>query len=192
MQEKIKLSYPVIVEGKYDKQLVCSIAEGTVIALDGFSVFNNTEKICLLRRLCGAGKIILLTDSDSAGGFIRSKLKGYLPAESIINLYCPRIKGKEKRKKSPSKEGFLGVEGMDTKIVRTLLEPYTGDTVPRAGITKTRLYTDGLLGGQNSAEKRNAFARLAGLPEGMTPKAFLEAVNIVCTEQEYTEVINKI
>lgn len=192
MQEKIKLSYPVIVEGKYDKQLVCSVAEGTVIALDGFSVFNNDEKICLLRRLCGAGKIILLTDSDSAGGFIRSKLKGYLPAESIINLYSPRIKGKEKRKKLPSKEGFLGVEGMKADVIRALLEPFAGENAPRAGITKTRLYTDGLFGVEKSAERRDKFALLVGLPAGMTPKAFLEAVNIVCTEQEYVEVINKI
>jgi len=192
MQEKIRLSYPVIVEGKYDKQLVCSVAEGTVVSLDGFSVFNNQEKICLLRRLCGAGKIILLTDSDSAGGFIRSKLKGYLPAEGIINLYCPRIKGKEKRKKIPSKEGFLGVEGMKADVIRNLLLPFAGENMPRAGITKTRMYTDGLLGGENSASKRDSFATHVGLPVGMTPKAFLEAVNIICTEQEYVEVINRI
>lgn len=192
MQEKIKLSYPVIVEGKYDKQLVCSAAEGNIITLDGFAVFNNAEKLCLLRRLCGAGKIILLTDSDAAGGFIRSKLKGYLPSESIINLYVPRIQGKEKRKKLPSKEGILGVEGMDTEVIRNILLPFSGEYQPRAGITKTRLYTDGLLGGENSASRRDSFASHIGLPAGMTSKAFLDAVNIICTEQEYVEVINKI
>ena len=41
MQEKIRLALPVVVEGKYDKQKVLSVAEGTVVSLDGFSVFNQ-------------------------------------------------------------------------------------------------------------------------------------------------------
>ena len=192
MQEKIKLSCPVVVEGRYDKQRLCSVAEGTVITLDGFSVFNNQEKITLLRRLCGEGNIIILTDSDSAGGFIRARLKGYLPAEKIINLYVPRIKGKEKRKKTPSKEGFLGVEGMENEVLRQVLSPFSGEFVPKAGITKARLYTDGLLGGENSAAKRDEVAKRLSLPAGMTPKAFLEAINIICTYQQYLEAVKDI
>lgn len=191
MQEKIKIPFPVIVEGRYDKQLVSSAAEGNIITLDGFSVFNNAEKICLLRRLCENGKIILLTDSDSAGAFIRAKLKGYLPADKIINLYTPRVCGKEKRKKTPSKEGVLGVEGMDTEVIRRILLPFAGETKEKAGITKTRLYTDGLLGGENSAARRDKFSSLTGIPRGMTPKAFLEAVNMICTHEEYVEAVKK-
>lgn len=192
MQEKIKLSCPVIVEGRYDKQKILSVAEGTVITLDGFSVFNNGEKTALLRRLCGAGNVIILTDSDSAGGFIRAKLKGYLPAEKLINLYVPRIKGKEKRKKTPSKEGYLGVEGMEMHILRDILLPFSGEYIEKAGITKTRLYTDGLLGGENSASKRDRVAEKLSLPTGMTPKAFLEAINIICTYEEYLEAVKNI
>lgn len=192
MQEKIKLSCPVIVEGRYDKQRILSVAEGTVITLDGFSVFNNSEKILLLRRLCGEGNIIILTDSDSAGGFIRAKLKGYLPAEKLINLYVPRIKGKEKRKNAPSKEGYLGVEGMEGEVIRKILAPFAGGGVNKAGITKARLYEDGLLGGENSAAKRDKVSRMLSLPAGMTPKAFLEAINIICTYDEYLEAVKNI
>lgn len=192
MQEKIKLSCPVVVEGRYDKQRVLSVAEGTVIQLDGFSVFNNKEKQALLRRLCGEGSIILLTDSDSAGGFIRAKLKGYLPAEKIINVYAPRTEGKEKRKKTPSKEGVLGVEGLDADVIRRLLQPFAGEISPKASLAKARLYEDGLLGGKNSALKRDAVARALDLPVGMTPKAFLEALNLVCTEAEYRKALEKI
>ncbi len=192
MQEKIKLSCPVIVEGRYDKQRVLSVAEGTVIQLDGFSVFNSVEKQTLLRRLCGEGKIILLTDSDSAGKFIRSKLKGYLPPEKIINVYAPRVEGKEKRKKTPSKEGVLGVEGLDAEVIRRLLLPFEGEISKKASLTKADLFRSGLLGGENSSVLRNALARVLDLPENMTPNAFLEAINLVCTESEFRESLEKI
>lgn len=192
MQEKIKLSCPVVVEGRYDKQRVLSVAEGTVIQLDGFSVFNSREKQALLRRLCANGNIILLTDSDSAGGFIRAKLKGYLPAEKIINVYAPKKEGKEKRKKSPSKEGILGVEGLETEEIYDLLKPFEGEITKKASFTKSDLFGCGLLGGKDSSSKRNALARMLELPENMTPKAFLEAVNLVCTEAEFNEALEKI
>lgn len=192
MREKIKLSCPVAVEGRYDKQRVLSVAEGTVIQLDGFSVFNNKEKQALLRRLCGSGKIILLTDSDSAGAFIRAKLKGYLPAEKIINVYAPRIEGKEKRKKTPSREGVLGVEGLESEVIYRLLKPFEGEITKKAALTKADLFGCGLLGGESSSAKRNALARLLELPENMTPKAFLEAINLVCTEAEFREALKTI
>lgn len=192
MREKIKLSCPVAVEGRYDKQRVLSVAEGTVIQLDGFSVFNNKEKQALLRRLCGSGKIVLLTDSDSAGAFIRAKLKGYLPAEKIINVYAPRIEGKEKRKKTPSKEGVLGVEGLESEVIYRLLKPFEGEITKKAALTKADLFGCGLLGGESSSAKRNALARLLELPENMTPKAFLEAINLVCTEAEFREALKTI
>ena len=192
MQEKIKLSCPVVVEGRYDKQRVLSVAEGTVIQLDGFSVFNNKEKQALLRRLCGNGNIILLTDSDSAGGFIRAKLKGYLPAEKIIHVYAPKIEGKEKRKKTPSKEGVLGIEGLDTDVIYRLLKPFEGEITKKASLTKADLFGCGLLGGESSSAKRNALARALELPENMTPKAFLEAINLVCTEAEFRKALEKI
>ena len=78
MEEKLNLKFPVIVEGKYDKAKVSQIVSSTVIALDGFSIFNNKEKQQLLKRLSTEQGIILLTDSDRAGNFIRSKLKGII------------------------------------------------------------------------------------------------------------------
>lgn len=192
MQEKIKLSCPVVVEGRYDKQRVLSVAEGTVIQLDGFSVFNSVEKQTLLRRLCREGNIILLTDSDSAGKFIRSKLKGYLPPEKIVNIYAPRVEGKEKRKKTPSKEGVLGVEGLDAEVIRHLLKPFEGEISKKTSLTKADLFRSGLLGGDNSSVLRNSLARVLDLPENMTPNAFLEAINLVCTESEFNEALEKI
>ena len=63
MREKIKVKFPIIVEGKYDKITLSSIVDATIITTEGFSIFNNKEKQKLLRRLCAEGAI-LITYSD--------------------------------------------------------------------------------------------------------------------------------
>ena len=108
---KPKLRYPVIVEGKYDKAAVLSVVDATVITSGGFEVFSSKEKRAVIRALSAHG-VIVLTDSDGAGGVIRSYIKSILPRDKVFCAYTPRIEGKEKRKHAPSKEGILGVEGM--------------------------------------------------------------------------------
>ena len=41
----MKIKYPVIVEGKYDKIKITSLFEATVITTDGFGIFNKKEKL---------------------------------------------------------------------------------------------------------------------------------------------------
>lgn len=178
---KIKLKYPLLVEGNYDKNRVLAVAEGTVITSNGFGIFNSEEKRTLLRRLTAKGKLLVLTDSDGAGMLIRNKLKGYLKAENVINIYTPAIEGKEKRKKTPSKAGILGVEGMADDVLKQLLLPYDLGTndVGAVPVTASLLYSAGLTGGENSATLRASFCKKAGLPQSLTPKAFREAVNIL-------------
>ena len=67
----MKIKYPIIVEGKYDKIKLDSLVEATVITTGGFEIFNSREKELLLKRLCQLDKIILLTDSDGGGNVIR-------------------------------------------------------------------------------------------------------------------------
>ena len=138
----MKIKYPIIVEGKYDKIKIRSIFEATVITTDGFGIFSRSEKLALIRRLAEKGKIIVLTDSDGAGHLIRSHLKGAIPPEKIINLYTPVIEGKEKRKKEYSKAGILGVEGVERDVLTELLSPFLTDAeeVVRTPVTKADLY----------------------------------------------------
>ena len=42
--EKLKISMPIIVEGKYDKITLSSIVDAPIIVLGGFSVFNSKQK----------------------------------------------------------------------------------------------------------------------------------------------------
>lgn len=192
MEEKLNLKYPVVVEGRYDKAKVSNIVSSTVIALDGFSVFKNSEKQQLLKRLSREQGIIMLTDSDRAGSFLRAKLKGIIKG-NIYNVYAPSVLGKEKRKTKPSADGLLGVEGIDSAILRELLKPFEGDSMPAsAGITKARFYADGFSGGSNSSERRKRLCGLLSLPESLSSKALLEAINLLVSESDYQNAVNKI
>lgn len=192
MEAKLKLKYPVIVEGKYDKAKLSMLISTPIISLDGFSVFKNAEKQMLLKRLSRENGVILLSDSDRAGHFIRSKLKGIIKG-TIYNVYAPEIVGKEKRKKTPSADGLLGVEGISANTLRELLLPFASDTIPSgASITKVRFYEDGFSGGDGSSDRRARLAELLSLPRTLTSKALLEAINLLITEDEYISAVERI
>ena len=71
MTDRIKIRYPIIVEGRYDKSCILGFVDATVITTGGFSIFKNKEKQALIKRLAMRGGIILLTDSDGGGRQIR-------------------------------------------------------------------------------------------------------------------------
>lgn len=193
MEEKLNLKYPVVVEGKYDKAKLCMFVSSPIIALDGFSVFNNSEKKQLLKRLSNEKGIILLTDSDRAGNFIRAKLKGFLSG-NVYNVYAPAIVGKERRKEAPSADGLLGVEAIDVKILYDILSPFTNDEILSKGanITKIRFFEDGFTGGANSSERRKKLAKHLNLPESLTSKALLEAINLLVSEEDYNSAVSRL
>ena len=196
MAERIRISLPIVVEGKYDKSTLLSIFDTTVVTLGGFGIFNSGEKQALLRRIASGG-IIVLTDSDGAGKVIRSFLNGIIPKDKIYNLYIPKIRGKEKRKTSPSKEGLLGVEGMGREELVRVLSPFiiendTNEYEQRKDkklITKVDFYMDKLTGAENSSDKRDKLAGHFGLPDGMSANALLEALNIIIDRDEYKRIV---
>lgn len=192
MSKKIRLSLPVIVEGKYDKIKLESILDAKIITTGGFSLFNSREKQAIIRRLSERG-VIVLCDSDGAGKVIRSHIKSMLPPEKVYNLYIPRIEGKEKRKRAPSKEGTLGVEGIDADCLRALFSAFEDHGADKhAEITKRDFYLLGLSGGQNSAQKRDRLAQAFGLPPGMSANALLDALNLIASLPEIEEAAKNI
>lgn len=182
---KKKITLPIIVEGKYDKNTLSQIFDCTVITTGGFSVFNSKEKQLLLRRVCADGAIVL-TDSDGGGKQIRSFLNSILPKEKIHNLYIPKIEGKERRKSAPSASGTLGVEGMSREVLERILSPFAADgkneNLLANGakmITKVDFFEHKLTGYPDSSQRRRELCRLAELPDDMTPNALLEALNLL-------------
>ena len=197
--EKIHITVPIVVEGRYDKAKLANITDAVIIPTNGFGIFKNGEKTALLRRL-GKEGIILLCDSDGAGGVIRSHLKGCLNGIKVYNLYTAQVKGKDARKASPSKEGYLGVEGIPDSDLRELLlklvasHPELGGEAneslhPKKEITKADLFNLKLTGYPDSASRRNKLCLALGLPKDMTPNAMLAALNMISSIEEITEML---
>ena len=199
MENKKKLTLPVIVEGKYDKNTLSQIFDGVIIATGGFSVFNSREKQDFIRKVARDG-VILLVDSDGGGRQIRSFISRILPPDKVHNLHIPKIGGKEKRKAKPSKSGLIGVEGMEREVLEKLLAPFTDDgtRVTKTGeknarmITKVDFFNDGLSGGVGSAIKRAALARELSLPEDLSAKAMIEAINLLFDYDTYKSALNSL
>lgn len=192
MIEKLKIDLPIAVEGKYDKIKVASVADAQIIVTDGFGVFAREEKAALIRRLAAPRGIIVLTDSDGAGLVIRNYFNSILPKDKLYHLYIPQIEGKEKRKKSPSKAGTLGVEGMEARLIRDLLAPFAvGGETQRASreLTKADFFADGLSGTDASAQKRTRLCRYLHLPDNMSANALLAAINMLGETEKYEEFL---
>ena len=192
----LHLEQAVIVEGKYDKIKLSSVVDAVIITTNGFSVIKDKEKLEIIRFFAKNKGIIILTDSDSAGFKIRNFLKGAISDGKITNVYIPDIFGKEKRKAAPSKEGKIGVEGIDTQ---TLLEAFrkagvisTEADSEREPVTKLDLFEAGLSGGNNSAEKRSELLKYLGMPELMTTNAMLEIINTMMSRDEFMKITAKL
>ncbi len=195
----IKIKEAVIVEGKYDKIKLSSWIDGLIIETGGFQIFSDREKIELLRRLADTRGLLILTDSDSAGFLIRNHIQSCIPKEKIRHAYIPDLYGKEKRKLHPSKEGKLGVEGIDPEILLESIRRSGASAIEEAGsseekrkITKLDLYEDGFSGGADSSKKRQVLLRELGLPERLTAKALVPVLNSLVNYEEYQKVVKKI
>ena len=193
----IKIDKPVIVEGKYDIIKLSGIVDGLIIKTDGFGIFKDKEKQKFLRRLADEKGIIVLTDSDSAGFLIRKFLKSSIPEDKITHVYIPDVYGKEKRKIHGGKEGKLGGEGISEEV---LLEAFRKAGVicsessdeERRLITNIDLYEAGLMGKDNSKEKRVRLMKALALPERLSTSSLIKILNTFVSYEEFTEKLKEI
>lgn len=189
---KPRIEEVIVVEGRYDRNMLLQVVDATVVETGGFSVFNDREKLAFLRKLAQKRGLILLTDSDGAGFVIRNYLKGVIPAEQVKQAYIPDIPGKERRKRKAGKEGKLGVEGMTPEILLQALRrggaTFVGEAAPSAAvsITKADLLDRGLIG-PGSTQKRQQLLKNLELPEHLTPNALLETLNLLMSREEFYE-----
>ena len=191
--KKQRIKEVIVVEGRYDRNMLLQVVDATVVETGGFSVFNDREKLNFLRRLAEKRGLILLTDSDGAGFVIRNYLKGALPKEHVKQAYIPDMPGMERRKRKAGKEGKLGVEGMTPEILLEALRrsgaTFGGETLspPPAPITKADLLERGLIG-PGSTQTRNELLHRLELPEHLSPNAMLEALNLLMSQEEFYEL----
>ena len=193
----VRVKEVIVVEGRYDQNTLRQVVNADVLCTDGFAIFRDSERQALLRRLAEKRGLIVLTDPDGAGEVIRGFLSGIVPPDRVKHAFIPDIPGKERRKSSPTKEGKLGVEGMQPEALLRALKA-AGATLddepapPDAGITPAELYALGLTGGAGSAEKRRKLQRALDLPERMSTKQLLTALNILLTREELRALAEKL
>ncbi len=194
----ISVKEVIVVEGRYDRNTLSQVFDAVIVETSGFGVFNDREKLALLRRLAEARGLVVLTDSDGAGFVIRNFLKGAIDPALVKQAYIPDIAGRERRKRAPSKEGKLGVEGMKPEVLIEALRragaTLGGEEPARraGGITKATLYELGLSGGPGSAEKRRALLKELDLPEKLSANALLDVLNALYTEAELREITGSV
>ncbi len=190
----IKLRMPVIVEGKYDKITLENIVDTLIIPTNGFRIFKDSEKCELIKTFALREGVIVLTDSDSAGNMIRSYIKNIVGEGKIINIYLPQLRGKEKRKSAPSKEGFLGVEGISKELIeKAFLQSgiETEKISEKEPITKTDMFLCGLSGVENAQENRERLLKYLSLPQNLSPNALLDVINTLLTKEEFEKAVEE-
>ena len=186
----IKLRQAIVVEGRYDKNMLRQLVDAPVFETNGFGVMKNKELVSLLRMTAERRGLIVLTDSDGAGFVIRNYLKRVLPKAGVLHAYVPDVYGKERRKAHAGKEGKLGVEGMPPEILLQALrnagaEASEGPAQRGAPIVKADLYAAGYSGRTDSAAQRAALLKELSLPEHMSSNALLDALNVLMTREEF-------
>ena len=189
MDEKIKIKEAIIVEGKYDKIKISRLFDTLILATNGFDIYKNKSKLNLLKQVAEKNGVIILTDSDSAGFRIRNHIRNCLGDIPVKNAYIPEIEGKEKRKDTPSKEGFLGVEGVDDEIIVNAVMSQTRE-IEGCGekITKTDFFELGFTGKDDSRAKRAKLCKKLGLPVKISSNQLLSVINNLYTKEEFYNI----
>ncbi len=188
----IHLDRVIVVEGKYDRLALSRIVDGVIMETGGFGIFSDDKKLKTLRTLAHQKGLILLTDSDRSGMAIRNYLIGAIGPQYIRNAYIPDCYGKEKRKRTPSAEGKLGVEGMPEEVLRSVLES-SAVPMPESGdpITNADLYDAGLLGRPYSKKLRTEYQIRLGLPSHLSPRKFSDILNLLRSREEFLHDIQE-
>lgn len=190
----IKISQAIIVEGTYDKIKLSSIVDANIVTCDGFDIFQNREKQEYIKKLAKECGVIVLTDSDRAGFMIRNFIKGFVKEGELFQAFIPDVLGKEKRKKKPSKEGMLGVEGIDADIILSALEkacPIDEAEKEFEKVTTAHFYRDGFSGGEESHKKRQLLAEKIGAPKRISAKELIRAINAFGGYEIYEKLLEE-
>lgn len=188
----------IVCEGRYDKDTLSQVFDAVIIETGGFGVFNDREKLELLRRLAEARGLVILTDSDAAGFQIRGYLKGAIDPALVKHAYIPDVSGREKRKKTASRAGTLGVEGMKPEVLADALRR-AGATLDgqsatqgRGDVTSAELYELGLMGREGSTELRAALLSSLGLPAKLKGGALRDVLGALYTRDELEAAVRRL
>lgn len=189
----LKIKEAVIVEGRYDKLKLSNLLDTLIIETNGFAIYKDKEKLKFIRRLANERGIVILTDSDHSGFQIRNYVAAGIPKDKIKHIYIPDISGKEKRKAQPSKEGKLGVEGMNDKLLLKLFDNAGIDSKSvnvTNPVTNFDLFDLGLSGTPNAKQNKKMLLKKLDLPEFLSTNSLLSYINSSMSRDEFVSICN--
>lgn len=191
----LKIKEAVIVEGRYDKLKLCNILDTLIVETNGFGIYKDKAKLRFIKKLAQERGIIVLTDSDHSGFQIRHYLSSGIAKDRIKHIYIPDIYGKEKRKKEPSKEGKLGVEGMSEKLLLELFnkaDVSSENVVLENPVTNFDLYDMGFSGTPNAKANKKKLLKALDLPEFLSTNSLLSYINSAMSRDEFEELVSRL
>lgn len=193
----VKIREAIVVEGRYDKNVLSQIVDAPILETEGFGIFKNKKQMDFLRQVSEKRGLIVFTDPDGAGFVIRNHIKSAIAPQYLKHAYVPDIMGKERRKAKPGKEGKLGVEGMRPEVILEALRSagatFVGEErIISREITKQDMMALGLSGGKDSALLRKKLLEKLSLPEHMSANALLQALNLLCSLEELSEIMESL
>ena len=192
-----KIKEAIVVEGRYDKNMLSQVVDALIVKTDGFGIFNDKAALKMLRMLADRKGLIVLTDSDSAGFLIRNYLTGAIDKSKLKHAYIPDVYGREKRKSEDSKEQKLGVEGMRPEILlKALLD--AGATIDGKSNEQTPELTNsdftelGLVGMPGSSELREKLKKELDLPEKLSSVGLKRLLGALYTKEELILILKNL
>lgn len=184
----LKIKEAVIVEGRYDKLKLSNFLDTLIIETNGFSIYKDKKKLKFIRKLAAERGIVILTDSDHSGFQIRNYIAAGIPRDKIKHIYIPDILGKEKRKDKPSKEGKLGVEGIDDELLISLFKKAgvsSQSVVITDPVTSYDFFELGFSGTPNAKQNKKVLLKKLDLPEFLLTNSLLSYINSSMTREEF-------
>lgn len=137
--------YPalIVVEGKTDKDFIESFLNCDIMTTNGSEV--SRETILFIKEAATKRKVIVLTDPDAPGSRIRSILNANI--SNLENAFVPKEKCIKRHK--------VGVaESSKEVVLEALANLIPGTPTEISDLTINDLCELGLIGGDNSSEKR--------------------------------------
>ena len=169
----ISIRETIVVEGKDDRSAVLAAVKANVLCTSGYGL--NDDIISDIRAAYERTGIVIFTDPDHAGREIRKKLTDMFPKAKQAYL----------TKEQSLKKGDVGIENAKPEdIVKALMNASAEEDDAEFEITREDLFYAGLIGGADSAKKRESLGSFLGIGYA-NASAFLKRLNYMGITREY-------
>ncbi|MDO4499982.1 MAG: ribonuclease M5 [Erysipelotrichaceae bacterium] len=156
----------IVVEGKNDSLRLKSFFDVETIETHGLGL--SKETIAYIKEVNEKRGVILFLDPDSPGEKIRKRLNDEIPG--LKNAFILKEDARTKKK--------VGVEHANKEVLEEALNNLVSYSEKKGDITMLDLYDLGLMGSDNSDEKRNILSRKYHIGK-CNAKTFLKRINLL-------------